>query len=158
MFTAKWSFLFITCFFSMVATSQTVSHSAVDTSLYAILDYDSSVDMAMITGFYKARTTTLSIDEINDMEQIVDSSYQEYNRKNPRRQLLGPLSTYKRQYVAIVNEKGQKEVWINFFCSSFGAGWKHHVLIVDDGGVCFFQLTINLYSRRAGELIPNGVA
>ena len=151
-------FLFGACFLSIAAYSQTASQIRVDTSLYVVLKYDSSVDMATNIKFDKAEATTLSIAEVNDMEQLIDSSYQDYNKNNPRRQLFGPLSAYKRQYVAIVNGKGQKEVWINFFCSSLDFDWKHHVLIVDDGGVCFFQLRINLAIRKAGELIPNGVA
>lgn len=158
MFTLKWSFLLGAYFFSIVAKGQSVSHSTVDTSHYVILNYDSSVNMAMDIKFDKVEATTLSVTEVNDMEQLIDSSYQEYNRNNPHRQLFGPLSAYRRQYVAVINGKGQKEVWINFFCSSFGADWKHQVLIVDDGGVCFFQLRINLSNRKAGELLPNGVA
>jgi hypothetical protein len=92
------------------------------------------------------------------MEQLIDSSYQENNIHHPYRQLFAPLSEYKRQYVAVINRQGQKEVWINFFCSYFDTDWKHHVLIVNDGGSCFFQLRINLSSRKARKLIPNGDA
>jgi hypothetical protein len=158
MFTSRYLLLLMTCLFSIAARSQTVAHPAVDTSIYAILNYDSSVDMAMDEKFNKAKPTTLSIAEVNDMEPLIDSSYQDYNGHNMHRQLVAPLSAYRRQYVAVINALGQKEVWINFFCSFFNTDWKHHVLIVDDGGICFFQLRINLSSKKAGELIPNGVA
>ena len=71
---------------------------------------------------------------------------------------MGPLSAYRRQYVAVINGKGQKEIWVNFFCATFNHDWKHHVVIVDDGGVCFFQLWINLTLKKAYDLIPNGAA
>ncbi len=150
--------LLMTCLFSIAANSQTVARQFVDTSSYAILNYDSSVEMAMIEKFHKARAATLSIAEVNGIEHLIDSSYQDYNNHNTHRQLVAPLSAYRRQYVAVVNAQGQKEVWINFFCSFFNTDWKHHVLIVDDGGVCFFQLRINLSTRNVSELIPNGVA
>jgi len=158
MFSFRCLLLIVTCLFSIIATGQTTVHSVVDTSLYTILNYDSSVEMAMDEKFNKAKPTTLSIAEINGMERLIDSSYEDYNKRNTHRQLVAPLSAYRRQYVAVLNSQGQKEVWINFFCSSFNLDWKHHVLIVDDGGVGFFQLRINLSNRKVGELIPNGVA
>jgi hypothetical protein len=108
--------------------------------------------------FYKVKPTTLSMAEVNDMEQLIDSSYQDYNTHNPYWQLVTPLSGYKRQYVAVINRQGQKEVWISFFCSYFDTDWKHHVLIVNDGGSCYFQLRINLSRRKASKLLPNGDA
>lgn len=36
-------------------------------------------------------------------------------------QLTKDLSNYKLQYLAVINEKGEKVVWINLFCKdSFG--------------------------------------
>jgi len=158
MFSFRSLLLIVACLFSIIATGQTTAHSVVDTSLYTILNYDSSVEMAMDEKINKAKPTTLSIAEINGMERLIDSSYEDYNKRNPLRQLVAPLFAYRRQYVAVLNSQGQKEVWINFFYSSSNLDWKHHVLLVDDGGVGFFQLRINLSNRKVSELIPNGVA
>ena len=157
MFTSRCLILFLTCLFPIAASCQTAAHSAVDTSVYAILNYDSSVARAMYK-FNKVKPATLSIAEVNDMEQLIDSAFQDYNTHNPYSQLAAPLSGYKRQYVAVINRRGQKEVWINFFCSEFDTDWRHHVLLVNDGGSCYFHLRINLSSRKAGKIFPNGVA
>lgn len=143
---------------SSAAFGQVPIRPAVDTSIYAILVYDKNVKLAMAYQFHDAQPTTLSTAEVNDMEIIIDSAYRAYNRDSSEYyHLMEPLSSYNRQYVAITNRKGQKEVWINFFCTSSG-DWKHNVVDVDDGGVCFFQLTINLSLRKAYHIIPGGSA
>ncbi len=96
--------------------------------------------------------------EVDDMEPLVDSAYQQLFRKLPA-DYLGrkPLSAYKRQYVAIINGKGQKEVWIGFFCDEPETGGKPRI---HGRGrrACYLRITINLTLRKASELMANGVA
>jgi hypothetical protein len=53
-----------------------------------------------------------------------------------------------RQYIPYVDASGEKKVWVNFFClvleepGSKEFDWKNNVIIVDDGGSCYFNLTV----------------
>jgi hypothetical protein len=33
------------------------------------------------------------------------------------------LKKYKRQYIAVTNSKGEKEVWVNCFCNTWRKNW-----------------------------------
>jgi hypothetical protein len=65
---------------------------------------------------------------------------------------------YKRQYVPFLNKTGQKKVWINCFCSDLNdefTYWKKSIVIVDDGGSCFFNLLIDLNSKAYSNFEEN---
>ncbi len=69
------------------------------------------------------------------------------------------LKQYKRQYVAIINSKGEKEVWINCFCGhQHDKYWKESIIMVSDGGNCYFNLKINLTTHTCYDFIVNGQA
>ena len=88
----------------------------------------------------------------------------EHNKKYPKYQQTETgfelkLDGYKRQYVPIINEKGEKEVWINFFCDDFGTdNWKTEIVLVEDGGNCYYNIKINLKTKEHSELGINGNA
>ena len=150
-------YLLISCLASLAADGQTISRPGVDTSLYVILSYNKRIDFAMGLRLDHPKATSLSPAEVDSMEILVDSAYRSFNSNNPRSQLMKPLSTYRRHYVAIINGKGQKEVWVDCFCGSY-EGWRQDVEIVDDGGACFFELWINLTEKKIERLIPGGSA
>jgi hypothetical protein len=129
----------------------------VDTNIYVILPYDSAAMMAMNWRYKNARPDHLTRLEVDSLEAIIDSAYQAYTRDSTAylHDLL-PLSKYYRQYVAVVTDKGEREVWVNFVCG--GSSWRSRPVIVDDGGSCFVQLFINLTKRKAYDLIPGGTA
>jgi hypothetical protein len=68
------------------------------------------------------------------------------------------LKQYYRQYVPFLNEKGEKEVWVNCFCSSLDNDWRKDIIYVHDGGNCFFQLRVNLSKGTYHEFSVNGEA
>jgi len=82
------------------------------------------------------------------------------------------LTRYYRQYICVTNERGEKEVWINFHCAEFFfnsldnidetiellSAWKAGKLVVLDGGNCFFNLKINLTTKKYYDLSVNGEA
>ena len=47
-----------------------------------------------------------------------------------------------------VNEKGEKEIWINGFCDNKGTDWKKEIIFVFDGGNCFFEIRLNLTTEE----------
>ena len=59
------------------------------------------------------------------------------------------LNNYKRQYVAVINEKGEKEVWVNLFCDDIEIHhWKTEIFGAHGGGWCFFQFKLNLTRNK----------
>ena len=59
----------------------------------------------------------------------------------------------------MINQEGEKEIWINFFCNEWESdGWKNDLMIVLDGGNCYFNLKVNLTNKTYSELIINGYA
>jgi len=104
--------------------------------------------------------TELNLEELNEIEPILKKAILEHNDgldKDSRFRL--ELDGYKRQYVAILNEKGEKEVWINFFCQDFEFDkWRTEIPLVDDGGKCFFNIKINLKTESFKDLRINSIA
>jgi hypothetical protein len=67
------------------------------------------------------------------------------------------IEKYKRQYIVVKNSKGEKEVWINCMCST-RKNWQKELIIVKDGGNCYFNLKINLTKKKYYDLGVNGGA
>lgn len=144
--------------FSQSPTAPAAPIRKVDTNIYAILPYDSSAMMAMDWKYKNARPDHLTQLEVDNLEVLIDSAYRAYT-KNPKAYLhdLLPLSRYRRQYVAVITDKDEREVWVNLICGA-PEYWRTTPVIVDDGGRCFVQLFINLTQRRVYELLPGGIA
>ena len=64
---------------------------------------------------------------------------------------------YRRQYISGVNPAGDTLVWVNAFCDHhLPENWKIELVLVKDGGNCYFSLTVNLTKRRVTDIIVNG--
>lgn len=142
----------------------------IDTSKIAILPFDTSQNWI----FVKALPADLTSDDLVEIETLFTNCIDEYNvekekeylkmkEKQPRSKLSKDFyvidtKRHKRQYIAVINEKGEKEVWINCFCNSWDRNWKKEIIGVEDGGNCFFNLKINLTSKKYYALMVNGRA
>jgi hypothetical protein len=68
---------------------------------------------------------------------------------------------YKRQYVPFIDKAGHKKVWINCFCSDFNddiAYWRKSIVLVSDGGSCFFNVIIDIMDNSFSNFSVNAVA
>ena len=147
------------------------SHFQIPDSTYVILDFKS--DWHWI--FKDAKPTRLSENELSEIEKIIEQAVKEnneqqrerlekHNKEYPDNQWTETgfeLKTkgFKRQYVPVINSDGQKEIWINFFCDDWGSeNWKSDIMIVHDGGNCYFNLKVNLETKTYSELSINGYA
>jgi hypothetical protein len=138
----------------------------IDTSKYAILKFHTTDTWLSKNG----KSTSLTNDEIEEIEIILGQCIDSYNpdqilqfdtisKVHPEYNLkvadfIIDLSRYKRQYLPFINCAGQKEVWVNCFCSDF-ADWRNEVLMVSDGGNCYFNLIINLATKIFSIFIVN---
>jgi hypothetical protein len=142
----------------------------IDTSVIAILPFDT----AQYWVFKDNKPTDLiNIDLvkieailnlcINDYNRVQEKQLKEVNNKHPKYKLekkdfIIDLIRYKRQYVATINSKGEKEVWVNCFCNTWDKNWRTNLIFVFDGGNCYFNLKINLTTGQYYELMVNGDA
>lgn len=141
-----------------------------DTSVVAILPFDTT----QYWVFKDSEPTDLTNDDLQKIETILNKCISDYNPEQERqfkeisdkhpdykldkKNFIIDLTHYKRQYVAILNSKGEKEVWVNCFCDTWNSDWKKDLIYVDDGGNCYFNLKINLTIGQYYELMVNGDA
>ena len=65
---------------------------------------------------------------------------------------------YNRQYVGKI-EEGKKIIFINFFCGHHDFDyWKLDLVIVLDGGDCFFSIEYDIQTKKFSQLLINGEA
>jgi len=152
------------------AKTSIASAHFVDTSNYTILKFDTTDTWL----FKNAKPASLTQTEIEEIEIILKQCIDAYNpdqkiqfdtisKAHPDYNLkvdnfVIDLSRYKRQYFPVINSAGQKEVWVNCFCNDFDKDWRTEMLIVNDGGNCYFNLTINLTAKTFSRFIVNGDA
>ena len=145
--------------------SQKVNQNAattplLDTSDFAILSFDQKHDWPFQHTFKPA---PLNQKEVHQIDSLLRRCVSDYNKKLATNLRAGysidfEKYKYKRQYMAVVNSKGEKEVWINCFCNTWEKNWKNEIILVHDGGNCYFNLKINLTSGECFEVSVNGYA
>jgi hypothetical protein len=149
----------ISLFILILGQLSSIAQQRLDTSVYTILPYNDHVKMAMDWQFPNAHPDSMTTAQVDSAEELIDSAYTACLRDtNKHIHLMQPLQAYRRQYVALTNDQGEREIWINFFCCTFGNDWRHYAMVVDDGGGCFFQIRLNWSKKKVEELIPNGIA
>ena len=60
-----------------------------------------------------------------------------------------------------IDKAGQKKVWVNCFCLDFHddpTHWKKAIVLVDDGGSCYFNVIIDIGDNSFSDLEVNGDA
>lgn len=132
----------------------------VDSSVIAIIPFEQSIEWLFGKKFSPAH---LTVDELNKIEKLLLDCVNGFNRKvsSANREYLSidlVGGGYKRQYVAAINGKGEKEVWVNCLCRESGNTWKTSIIMVDDGGSCYFNLKINLTKGKYYDFVVNGYA
>jgi hypothetical protein len=127
-----------------------------DTSRIAIIAFSDTLNS-------KDKPTNLKQAELSEIENIFLKSIADYNsvqnaRGIKRNYIDDKRYHYKRQYVCYLNEKGQKIVYVNCFCHDYSSDWHKSIIIVKDGGECYFHLKINLTTKKYFEFMVNGEA
>ena len=100
----------------------------------------------------KTTNADLTIIELNKIDSILAKTLEEHNSRFGK---SIDLKNYYRQYVATINGKGEKKVWINCFCEKYD-DWKSKILHVCDGGDYYFTSSINLTSWELEYLTFGG--
>jgi hypothetical protein len=109
------------------------------------------------------KSATLTQEDIDDIDSLVIACVGEYNNsfdKDHKQKIIDLIKySYRKQLIVATNRKGEKEVWVNCFCDTWGSDrWKTEIMIVDDGGNCYFNFKINLKTKKYYDLGVNGEA
>lgn len=130
-------------------------HEMADTTLYAVIPYSDATKWVIGSA---NKPATLSNEEIASIDTMLNKAVSEHNNrvKNDNWQTIDSLSTYKRQLVPTFNVKGEKTVWVNCICDAW-KGWRKQIIIVADGGICYFNLLINLTTGFVSPISVNGL-
>ena|SRR5690554_5789024 len=132
---------------------------------YAVI----STDLSHVKGFANTEISDLSRNEITILEQLIVECISEYNeekRKSSELQeselshyLIMEFNNYKRQYVPVINEIGEKIIWVNAFCSAPNDwDWHTQILGTEDGGNCYYSLSVNITQKTCYGIRVNGYA
>jgi hypothetical protein len=129
-----------------------------DTSSFTIITFDQNHDWPFEHTFQSAGLIT---NEIQQIDSLLKGGIINYNRRiapTLRESYNIDFEKYKynMQYMAVLNKKGEKEVWVNAFCDAGKKQWKTEIVLVQDGGNCFFNLKINLTKGYCFEISVNG--
>ena len=150
-------------------TSKMRVKSQLDTATFTVLPFSEKSEYL----FSKSTPAELTVGEIQQVNDLLSKAVAEQNRVEEkdfqkmikdfpeaaqhRENYFIDLSRYRRQFIAVINPKGEKEVWVNCFCSS-GPNWRKVEVVVDDGGNCYFNVKINLTKASWYEMMVNGEA
>ena len=107
------------------------------------------------------RNQTPSESDIETAEKLIIECFNDQKRGTVNRLLNRKPEDYTMQFVGAVNEKGEKIIWVNCFCSSeinYFKEWKTNLVMVKDGGNCFFNLKINADKNTYYDVMVNGDA
>lgn len=116
------------------------------------------------------KAAELSESDWSLLKKLEDEAIEKYNNniaesfkksgrkaKEAKGYKINSLDQYKIQYVPYLNERDEKEIWINGFCSD-SIDWKKETVTVLDGGNCYFKIRINLSTQRCLQIGTNGYA
>ena len=81
--------------------------------------------------------------------------------KLPGREPIKDVTRYRLQYQATLDHEGERVVYINAVCRSFWPNvksWDTAMVMVKDGGSCFFQLNYNPKTDTFSNFMINGEA
>ncbi|WP_046245684.1 hypothetical protein [Hymenobacter terrenus] len=135
---------------------------------YTVLSISKMFDKSILKG---QQDTPLTSQDIETIDQLIHHAVETYNAAQMARykawieknqnvntdRFLIDLAKYRRQYFCAANDEGEKEVWVNCFCDE-PKWWRTGLVFVLDGGKCYFQLAINLHTKKVLSFATNGEA
>lgn len=99
-----------------------------------------------------------TLGDINDLEsKLPQISALSAEFHDPNRQ-IDDAREYFRQYLA-VTIKGTDLIFVNALCRldpEVSRDWRKHLILVNDGGKCFWRATYNPSTHAFSDLVVNG--
>ena len=142
-----------------ITKRKTANNFQYDTSKNAIISFIPKSKYPFDSTYEKARLTqnnfiiidSLLIACVSDYNNSLDKEHKQWSIDLKKH-------NYRKQLIAVTNKNGEKEVWVNCFCRTWDNRWKTQMMIVDDGGNCYFNFKINFATKKFYDLGVNGGA
>jgi hypothetical protein len=115
--------------------------------------FDSTYLSAMLVQNDLYLIDSFLIKAVNDF-----NTWQRKNNPNHPWKIDFKSSDYRKQLITVTNKNGEKEVWVNCFCSTDNTDWKSKLVSVADGATCYFNFKINLTTKVYYDFIVNSAA
>ena len=103
------------------------------------------------------------MNEIIEVESLIKNQIKELN-SNKINQFNGcpaihkKLKKYKRQYFGYIDENNNKIIWVNFIWhKKTDDDWENELQITLDNCSYFWNVKVNLTSKKVFDLIVNGL-
>jgi len=112
---------------------------------FAVFNYNQKFDHNYISG----TTYDLTEEDILEIIKIIDGCPSE----NGGRKLKS--EDYWKQCIAVINNKGEKEVLLNCSCRPHHA-FQYGIFSIMDGGSCYMRMKINLTTNSCYDITFNG--
>lgn len=119
---------------------------------YAFFTYNAKRDYEHFKG--ECKPATLSKQDLVRIEELIKTRVTIYNKGYGK--INKPIKFYK-QFVAVINKNGEKEVWVNCCCEVM-TYWKKKIQTTLDGGPCYFNLKINMDKNIVYDFTVNGLS
>jgi hypothetical protein len=162
----------LACVAALMCLNVSAQHKApaIPADNYTIIAFNPSLpDMKEVYATAKPKTGGLTKAEIATVDQLLQQSIIDYNLKQEeefakwkeldstlkKEEFLITLTDYKRQYVPVINDDNEPEVWVNALCYWAGDRWRKEIIRVADGGKCYFNVRINLSKKSYGPMAVN---
>ena len=122
---------------------------------YAFFTFDPKIHERFFN--YKPNNTKpydLNQKELVQVNQILKRCFSENRSK------LNKINEYVKQCTSVINDKGEKEIWLSCYCKSpyKSIEYKYSLFMMDDGGNCNINLKINLTKHNYTDLNIAGQA
>jgi len=143
-----------------IIKSKSINSIQFDTSRTSIIPFDQKGDYPFDNSY---KPTTLTQEGINDIDSLLIVRVTNYNNSLDKNRKGWTIDlkkyNYRKQLIAVTNRNGEKEVWANCFCDTWGSdSWKNEIMRVNDDGNCYFNFKINLTMKKLYDFDVNGVA
>ena len=143
-----------------VTKSKSANNIQLDTAKTAIILFDQKGNYPFDNSFKPA---SLTQDDIVNIDSLLIACVNHYNnsldKDHKERSIDLKKHNYRKQLIVVTNKKGEREVWVNCFCDTWGSDkWKTEIIMVKDGGNCYFNFKINLANKKYYDLGVNGIA
>ncbi len=98
-----------------------------DLSRIAVIPYNYDCRLSK-----RGKPASITQEEFLEIDRLLKLAIQEWNSEVKSVWVISNLDKYWKQYVAVVNNKGEKEVWISCSCSQ-PTEWRKEIYLVEDG-------------------------
>ena len=124
-----------------------------DTSRFTLLHFQKARTFPFDSTFKEVK---LSDPELELALSLFSKSLKKYNDIHAKYPIELYKDDYKLQLIAALNSNNEKVVWINGFCyDKHFSYWRQTYVWVQDGGQCFFGVSLNLSKRTFTQIRTN---